>query len=116
MQKGRPGETYNVGGGAEVTNMEVVTLICDLLDDMQPQPGQPPRRELITFVTDRPGHDRRYAIDSHKITRELAWRPQVSFHSGLRSTIQWYLDHPEWVEQVKSGEYRSWIARQYGEE
>ena len=116
MQKGRPGETYNVGGGGEITNIEVVTLICNLLDEMKPQPGQPPRTELITFVTDRPGHDRRYAIDSEKISQELAWTPKVSFRSGLRKTIQWYLSHPEWVNQVKSGEYRSWIARQYGEQ
>jgi dTDP-glucose 4,6-dehydratase len=114
MQKGRRGETYNVGGAGERRNMEVVERICDLLDEMVPRPGAASRRELITLVKDRPGHDRRYAIDFSKLSRELSWSPSETFESGLQRTIRWYLDHGEWVRRIQSGEYASWMERQYG--
>lgn len=115
MQTGRRGETYNVGGRAEMPNLEVVELICDLVDERRPRPNDPPRRELITFVKDRPGHDRRYAIDCSKIETELNWAPAESFATGLARTIDWYLSHADWVERVKSGAYRSWIKQQYAD-
>src|SRR5262249_30501389 len=104
-RKGRPGEVYNVGGRCEKTNLELTHALLDLL-------GKP--RSLIRYVKDRPGHDRRYAIDCSKIERELGWRPAVSFEQGLRETIAWYQSHPGWVAQVRSGEYRSYYERQYG--
>ena len=114
MQKGRRGETYNVGGRCEMPNLRVVEMICDLLDEMiGPLPGHESRRELITFVKDRPGHDRRYAIDCTKIQTELGWAPAETFNTGLRKTIQWYLDHPEWVAHVRSGEYQNWVKTNY---
>lgn len=114
MQKGRRGETYNVGGRCEMPNLRVVEMICDLLDEMiGPLPGHASRRELITFVKDRPGHDRRYAIDCTKIQTELDWTPAETFNTGLRKTIQWYLDHPEWVAHVRSGEYQNWVKTNY---
>lgn len=100
---GVPGAVYNIGGEAERTNLQVVHAVCDLLDDLVP--GVAPRRDLITYVTDRPGHDARYAMDSTKITRELGWTPRESFDSGLRKTVQWYLDHRPWWEAVRSGRY-----------
>ena len=103
---GQPGEVYNIGGRAERTNLEVVEIICDTIDRLRPEAGASPRRELITFVTDRPGHDRRYAIDASKITDQLGWQPQQTFESGLAHTVAWYLEHPEWVERVSSGSYR----------
>jgi dTDP-glucose 4,6-dehydratase len=106
VRRGAPGAIYNVGGRNERPNLEVVERICDLLDELQPRPGRPPRRELITFVPDRPGHDRRYAIDPGRIERELTWRPFESFASGLRKTVRWYLDHRDWVEEIRSGRYR----------
>jgi dTDP-glucose 4,6-dehydratase len=109
---GRVGETYNVGGWNEKTNREIVHTICDLLDELRPSAGGSYRR-LITFVADRPGHDRRYAIDARKIERELAWRPAETFESGIRKTVQWYLDNPEWVADVQSGAYRDWVATNY---
>lgn len=112
LQKGRPGETYNIGGWNEKPNIEIVGRICDLLDEMLPgQAGS--RRELITFVKDRPGHDRRYAMDARKIERELGWRPKETFESGIRKTVRWYLEHEEWVRDVTSGSYRQWIATHY---
>jgi dTDP-glucose 4,6-dehydratase len=160
MQKGKRGETYNVGGRCEMPNLRVVEMICDLLDEMigplsdqksearsqrsevkgqkseslssdlcPPTSGQnltsdlcPPtsgqklssRRDLITFVADRPGHDRRYAIDCSKIQNELGWEPEETFATGLRKTIQWYLDNPQWVEHVRSGEYQKWMTVNYG--
>ncbi len=105
LEKGAPGETYNVGGNAEKTNLEVVHVICDILDRERPVTGLK-RRDLITFVKDRPGHDRRYAIDSSKLQKTLGWRPQESFASGLEKTIRWYLDNRQWVQRVQSGAYQ----------
>jgi len=116
MQKGQRGETYNVGGRCEMPNLHVVEMICDLIDEMVgPLSEHASRRELITFVKDRPGHDRRYAIDCSKIQRELGWEPEETFKTGLRKTVQWYLDNPEWVEHVRSGEYQRWIEKNYEE-
>ena len=115
LEKGRVGETYNVGGGNQQTNLNVVHRICDLLDELAPASSGAPHRELIQFVQDRPGHDRRYAIDARKLEGELGWRAQESFDTGLRKTVQWYLDHPEWIEEVTSGAYRNWIDRNYAE-
>ena len=103
LEKGRPGEKYNVGGGNERTNLEIVDLICDTVDELRPGPTS--RRALKTFVPDRPGHDRRYAIDAAKIRRELGWVPKHTFETGLRDTVQWYLDHRDWCEQVQAGRY-----------
>jgi dTDP-glucose 4,6-dehydratase len=113
LDAGRPGETYNIGGGCERTNRQIVDAVCALLDELRPDPDGPYRR-LIRFVTDRPGHDRRYAIDASKIERELGWRPAETFESGLRKTVRWVLDHQDWVQRVQSGAYREWIDRQYG--
>ena len=112
LERGRVGETYNIGGWNEKTNKEIVHTICTLLDELRPDPAGPYAR-LITYVTDRPGHDRRYAIDARKIERELGWRPAETFESGIRKTVQWYLDHPEWVAEVQSGSYREWLAQNY---
>lgn len=112
LARGRIGETYNIGGGNEKTNLDVVHTLCDLLDTLRPRPVGS-YRDQITFVKDRPGHDRRYAIDARKIARELGWMPAETFESGLRRTVQWYLDNQAWVDDVMSGEYRSWVDRQY---
>lgn len=115
MNKGRKGATYNVGGRNEMENLTVVRLICDLVDEKIGRlKTHASRRELITFVKDRPGHDRRYAIDCGRMEKELGWKPEASFESGLLSTIQWYLDHTGWVDQVRSGEYQRWIKAHYG--
>ncbi|MGP0630771.1 dTDP-glucose 4,6-dehydratase [Nitrospina sp. 32_T5] len=106
LQKGEPGEVYNIGGHGEKTNLEVVQTLCRLLDEMVAGSPHKSHAKLITFVEDRPGHDRRYAIDPTKVQNELGWKPDESFDSGLRKTVQWYLDHPEWVERVTSGAYR----------
>ena len=103
LEKGRPGEKYNIGGGSERTNLEVVDRICDLLDELRREPAS--RHTLKTFVADRPGHDRRYAIDASKIGRELGWAPRHSFESGLRDTVVWYLEHREWCDGVQAGRY-----------
>jgi dTDP-glucose 4,6-dehydratase len=113
LAKGRSGETYNVGGLNEMSNIAVVETICDILDELQPSAR--PRRELITYVKDRPGHDRRYAIDCSKATAELGWKPQETFSSGIRKTVAWYLDNLPWVEAITSGAYREWIDRNYGD-
>lgn len=115
LGRGRVGETYNIGGNSERTNIEVVTAICDLVDEMSPRTGAGSRRELITYVKDRPGHDRRYAIDASKLRRELGWQPAQQFENGLRKTVAWYLEHAQWVESVRTGGYRQWIAENYGE-
>ena len=110
---GRPGETYNIGGWNEKKNLEIVETVCTLLDELCPKDPVVPHRNLITFVKDRPGHDRRYAIDARKIERELGWRPRETFESGIRKTIDWYLANEEWVREVTSGVYRQWIEKQY---
>ncbi|WP_265919419.1 dTDP-glucose 4,6-dehydratase [Cupriavidus nantongensis] len=112
LARGRLGETYNVGGWNEKTNLDVVHTLCDLLDELSPK-ATGSYRDQITFVKDRPGHDRRYAIDARKLERELGWRPAETFESGLRKTVRWYLDNQEWVQDVMSGEYRNWVERQY---
>jgi dTDP-glucose 4,6-dehydratase len=111
LERGIPGQTYNIGGRQEMSNLEVVRQICAILDDLKPAPR--PYESLVTFVKDRPGHDRRYAMNIAKIERELGWRPRETFASGLRKTIEWYLDNLEWVEHVNSGSYREWINLQY---
>jgi len=113
LAKGVPGEVYNVGGNCERANIEVVRAICRTLDDLLPDSPQRPRDRLISFVKDRPGHDRRYAIDTSRIKREIGWQPAVTFEQGLRQTIRWYLDNGEWVKNVQSGEYRNWIEANY---
>ena len=113
LARGRLGETYNVGGWNEKPNIEIVHTICRLLDEMRPDPAGSYTR-LITHVTDRPGHDRRYAIDARKIERELGWKPAETFETGIRKTVQWYLDHPDWVAHVQSGSYREWVGTNYG--
>jgi dTDP-glucose 4,6-dehydratase len=112
LARGRPGETYNVGGWNEKPNIDIAKTVCALLDELRPDPAGPYAR-LITHVKDRPGHDRRYAIDARKIERELGWRPAESFETGIRKTVRWYLDHCDWVEQVQSGAYRDWVAHHY---
>ena len=115
MNKGVHGETYNVGGRNEMQNIAVVHIICDLLDELVgPLPGKASRRELITYVKDRPGHDRRYAIDCSKMERELGWKPDESFETGIRKTVCWYLEHKDWVQHVRSGDYQKWITQHYG--
>jgi dTDP-glucose 4,6-dehydratase len=121
MDKNRPGEVYNIGASDERKNIDVVRMICSILDELKPAwtneklagRGLKQYSDLIYFVPDRPGHDRRYAIDSSKIKREIGWSPKVSFEDGLKLSVKWYLDHPEWVEHVKSGEYKEWIYKNY---
>jgi dTDP-glucose 4,6-dehydratase len=115
LERGRVGETYNIGGNSERKNLDVVGTICDLVDEMSPDGKPGSRRKLITFVKDRPGHDRRYAIDATKIARELGWQPAEQFESGLRRTVRWYLDHMEWVNNVRTGAYLHWIEQNYAE-
>ena len=112
LARGTPGEVYNVGGWTEKTNLEIVHTICALLDELRPATEGSYTR-LITYVTDRPGHDRRYAIDARKIERELGWRPAETFDTGIRKTVQWYLDNPQWIADVQSGAYRDWVATNY---
>jgi dTDP-glucose 4,6-dehydratase len=115
LERGIPGETYNIGGNSERANLDVVKTICRLVDELRPDAGIGARERLIQFVPDRPGHDRRYAINATKIARELGWQPQVAFEEGLRQTVAWYLEHSAWVEDVRSGAYRDWIRRNYEE-
>ena len=114
LEAGRVGETYNIGGWNEQTNLAIVHTICDLLDELQPRADGRSYRSQITHVPDRPGHDRRYAIDARKIERELGWRPAETFDTGISKTVAWYLAHTEWVQDVQSGAYRDWVATQYG--
>ncbi len=114
MRRGRPGQTYNIGGGSEMENVVIVRMICDLLDGMVPPPSGRPRQDLITFVRDRPGHDRRYAIDFSKLAEELDWSPRESFESGLVKTLRWYLEHRQWVDRIRTGAYQEWIREHYG--
>jgi len=111
LKQGILGETYNIGGRQEMSNLEVVRQVCEILDELVP--AKEPYARLVTYVKDRPGHDRRYAMDIAKIERELGWQPRETFATGLRKTIQWYLGNPEWVEHVTSGSYREWIDKQY---
>ena len=113
LEAGRLGETYNVGGWNEKPNIEIVNTVCKLLDELRPKTDGTSYATQITYVTDRPGHDRRYAIDARKLERELGWKPAETFETGIRKTVQWYLNNPEWVEHVQSGAYREWVNKQY---
>ena len=113
LSTGRPGETYNIGGDNERTNIDVARTICRNLDELRPAAGGKSHESLITFVADRPGHDRRYAIDATKASHELGWKPAETFDSGIRKTVRWYLDNPDWVQGVVSGEYRKWVEKNY---
>ncbi len=113
LDAGRPGETYNIGGWNEQPNLDIVHTVCALLDELRPRHDGKPYRDQITYVADRPGHDRRYAIDARKMERELGWQPAETFASGLRKTVNWYLDHQAWVSNVQSGAYRDWIETNY---
>lgn len=112
LEAGRPGETYNIGGNNEKPNISIVEAVCALLDELRPR-AQGSYRDQIAFIKDRPGHDRRYAIDAEKISRELGWVPAETFETGIRKTVEWYLDHPDWVAHVQSGAYRDWVKAQY---
>ncbi|MDO9202478.1 MAG: dTDP-glucose 4,6-dehydratase [Hydrogenophaga sp.] len=113
LEAGRLGEVYNVGGWNEKPNIEIVHTVCALLDELRPRAGGQPYAAQISYVTDRPGHDRRYAIDARKLEAELGWKPAETFESGIRKTVQWYLDNPDWVAHVQSGAYREWVGKQY---
>jgi dTDP-glucose 4,6-dehydratase len=113
LSQGRTGETYNIGGRSEKPNLEIVRTICAVLDELRPRDPVVPHSKLITFVQDRPGHDRRYAMDTQKIERELGWRPRETLETGIRKTVEWYLAHESWIREVTSGSYRQWIATQY---
>jgi dTDP-glucose 4,6-dehydratase len=113
LEAGRLGETYNVGGWNEKPNIEIVNTVCKLLDELRPKADGSSYASQITYVTDRPGHDRRYAIDARKLERELGWTPAETFETGIRKTVQWYLDHSDWVANVQSGAYKNWVSKQY---
>ncbi|MGE8495245.1 MULTISPECIES: dTDP-glucose 4,6-dehydratase [Comamonas] len=113
LEAGRLGETYNVGGWNEMPNIEIVQHVCRLLDAQRPRADGQSYAEQISYVKDRPGHDRRYAIDARKLEKELGWKPAETFDSGIRKTVQWYLDHQDWVAQVQSGDYKDWVSKQY---
>ena len=115
LAAGRAGEIYNVGGGNEKPNIEIVHTVCALLDELRPRADAKPYKDQISYVKDRPGHDRRYAIDASKIERELGWQPAETFESGIRKTVRWYLDHQVWVAHVQSGAYRDWVQTNYAE-
>lgn len=115
LASGRCGETYNIGGWNEKTNLDVVDTLCSILDQLAPKADKTSYREQISYVSDRPGHDRRYAIDAHKIERELGWRPVETFDSGIKKTVQWYLDNQMWVDEVQSGAYQSWLEKNYNQ-
>jgi dTDP-glucose 4,6-dehydratase len=109
------GETYNIGGGNQRTNLDVVTMVCALLDQLVPESKFRPHKQLVRYVTDRPGHDRRYAIDARKLESELGWKAAESFETGLQKTVEWYLANAAWVTDVTSGAYQGWVAKNYGE-
>jgi dTDP-glucose 4,6-dehydratase len=113
LHRGKPGETYNVGGSSEKKNLDVVNTICEVLDEIVPDSRFTPRKSLVKFVTDRPGHDRRYAIDAGKLKSELGWLPRKSFRDGIRKTVEWYLAHREWLDSVLTGAYKEWVITQY---
>ncbi|WP_422088394.1 dTDP-glucose 4,6-dehydratase [Variovorax sp.] len=113
LEAGKLGETYNVGGWNEKPNIEIVNTVCALLDELRPKADGKPYKEQITYVTDRPGHDRRYAIDARKLEAELGWKPAETFDTGIRKTVEWYLANSEWVRNVQSGAYREWVEKQY---
>jgi dTDP-glucose 4,6-dehydratase len=113
LEAGGVGETYNVGGWNEKPNLDVVHTLCAILDELSPRADGKSYKEQITYVTDRPGHDRRYAIDASKISNELGWKPAETFETGIRKTVQWYLDNPDWVRNVSSGAYKNWVEKQY---
>ncbi len=113
LAAGRLGEVYNIGGSSEQANIDVVQTLCRILDEERPRTDGKPYTEQITYVKDRPGHDRRYAIDARRITGELGWAPAETFETGIRRTVRWYLDHQPWVANVTSGAYRDWIAKHY---
>jgi dTDP-glucose 4,6-dehydratase len=113
LSQGRVGETYNIGGRSEKKNLEIIGAICELLDELRPDDPVVPHRKLVSFVKDRPGHDRRYAMDTRKIERDLKWQPQETFEAGIRKTVCWYLEHEDWVRDVTSGSYRDWMAKHY---
>ncbi|MGC2165538.1 MAG: dTDP-glucose 4,6-dehydratase [Gallionella sp.] len=115
LENGVTGEVYNIGGWNEKANLEIVHTVCNLLDELKPRSDGKSYREQITFVTDRPGHDRRYAIDARKIERELGWKPVETFDTGIRKTVQWYLENQDWVAHVQSGSYRQWVEKNYAE-
>jgi dTDP-glucose 4,6-dehydratase len=116
LERGRVGETYNVGGRSEKTNLEIIGAVCQLLDELRPTDPVMPHSKLVTFVKDRPGHDRRYAMDTRKIERELQWQPEETFESGMAKTVRWYLEHEDWVRDVTTGSYRQWMAKNYASE
>jgi dTDP-glucose 4,6-dehydratase len=113
MKKGERGQTYNIGGNCQMTNIDVVTQLCDILDDIHPDMAGKTRRDLINFVKDRPGHDLRYAMDFSRLRNDLGWHPDESFETGIQKTIKWYMDNKGWVDRVRSGEYLKWIDQQY---
>jgi len=114
LEAGRAGEVYNIGGWNEKPNLDVVHTLCAILDELCPRADGKHYKEQITYVKDRPGHDRRYAIDASKLERELGWKPAETFETGIRKTVQWYLDNQAWVANVTSGAYKNWVAKQYG--
>jgi dTDP-glucose 4,6-dehydratase len=116
LARGNVGETYNIGGSSEKKNLEIIGTVCQLLDELRPNDPSVPHNQLVTFVKDRPGHDRRYAMDTHKIEHELQWTPLETFESGIRKTVCWYLEHDDWVRDVTSGSYRQWMAKHYATE
>ncbi len=113
---GQVGQTYNIGGRSEKTNLDIFGAICQLLDELRPNDPVVPHDKLVTFVKDRPGHDRRYAMDTRKIEHELQWQPLETFESGIRKTVRWYLEHETWVREVTSGSYRPWMTKHYATE